>query len=109
MNDKETAAVAAAIATAGDRFKSDLDNDRTLATPEKDAAKKHLEVLIEQADAVKSRTSDGKPATGEVRQLVAQVAKLQTFVDAHPSPTMANWQAVKASLSTLQQAFGLTL
>jgi hypothetical protein len=108
MNDKETAASAAAIATAGDRFKNDLDKDKTLAKPEKDAAKKDLEVLIKQADAVKSRTSDGKPATGEVRQLVAQVAKLQTFVDAHPIPTMTNWQAVQTSVGKLQQAFGLT-
>jgi hypothetical protein len=107
MNDKETAASAAAIATAADRFKSDLDKDKTLAKPEKDAAKKDLEVLIKQADAVKSRTSDGKPATGEVRQLVEQMAKLQTFVGAHPIPTMTNWQAVQTSLGKLQQAFGL--
>ena len=36
---------------------------------------------------MKSRTSDGKPATGEVRQLVEQVAKVQTFVDANQVPT----------------------
>ena len=108
MNDKETAAAAAAIATAADRFKNDLDKDTTLAKPEKDAAKKDVELLIKQADAVKSRTSDGKPATGEVRQLVEQVAKLQTFVGAHPIPTMTNWQAVQTSLGKLQQAFGLT-
>ena len=87
MNDKETAGAAAAIATAADRFKSDLDKDKTLAKPDKDAAKKDVELLIKQANAVKSRTSDGKPATGEVRQLIEQVAKVQTFVDAHPMPT----------------------
>ena len=43
MNDKETAAAAAAVATAADRFKSDLDKDKTLAKPEKDAAKKDVE------------------------------------------------------------------
>jgi hypothetical protein len=108
MNDKETAAAATAIATAADRFKNDLDKEKTLAKPEKDAAKKDVEMLIKQADAVKSRTSDGKPATSEVRQLVEQVAKLQTFVGAHPIPTMTNWQAVQTSLGKLQQAFGLT-
>jgi hypothetical protein len=108
MNDKETAASADAIATAADRFKSDLDKDKTLTKPERDAAKKDVELLIKQADAVKSRVNDGKPATGEVRLLVDQVAKLQTFVGAHPMPTMANWQAVQASLGKLQQAFGLT-
>ena len=79
---------------------------RRLPKPEKDAAKKDVEMLIKQADAVKSRTSDGKPATGEVRQLVDQVAKLQTFVGAHPIATMTNWQAVQTSLAKLQQAFG---
>ena len=43
MNDKETAAAAAAIATAADRFKSDLDKDTTLPKPDKDAAKKDVE------------------------------------------------------------------
>jgi hypothetical protein len=108
MNDKETAGFAAAIATAADRFKSEIDKDRTLAKPDKDNAKKDVELLVKQANAVKSRTSAGKPATGEMRQLVEQVAKLQTFVGAHPIPADTNWQAVQASLGTLQQAFGLT-
>ena len=90
------------------RFKSDLDKDKTLAKPEKDAAKKDVEALVKQADTVKSRINDGKPATGEVRQLVEQTAKLQAFVDAHPNPAaVTNWQAVQASLGKLQQAFGL--
>jgi len=76
--------------------------------PEKDAAKKDVELLIKQADAVKSRASDGRPATGEMRLLVDQVARLQTFVGAHPLPSMANWQAVQTSLGKLQEAFGLT-
>ena len=108
MNDKETAATAAAIASAADRFKDDIDKDKTLPEPQKDAAKKDVELLIDQADAVKSRTSDGKPATAEMRQLVGQVAKLQTFVGAHPIPAMTNWQSVQTSLGKLQQAFGLT-
>ena len=108
MNDKETAAAATAIATAGGRFKSDIDKASTLAKPDRDAAKKEVDVLIKQANAVKSRTNDGKPATGDVRQLVEQTAKLQTFVGANPIPTMTNWQAVQTSLGKLQQAFGLT-
>jgi len=107
MNDKETAGYATAIATAADRFKSDLDKDTILTKPEKDAAKKDVEVLTDQANAVKSRVNDGKPATSEVRQLGEQVGKLQVFLGAHPIPTMTNWQAVQASLGKLQQAFGL--
>ena len=108
MNDKETAKAADEVAEAADRFKSDLDKDATLPTPAKDAAKKDVDLLIKQANAVKSRTSDGKPATGELRQLREQVAKLQTFISAHPIPTMTNWQAVQSSLGKLQQAFGQT-
>ena len=108
MNDRETADTATAIAEAADRFKSDLDKDKTLAKADKDAAKKDVDLLVKQANAVKSRTNDGKPATGEVRQLVEQAAKLQTFVGAHPIPTMTNWQTVQTSLAKLQQAFGLT-
>ena len=107
MNDKETAAAAEAVATAAGRFKNDLDKDKTLAKPEKEAAKKDVELLIKQADAVKSRTSGGKPATGEAQQLVAQAAKLEAFVGAHPMPTMTNWQAVQTSVAKVQQAFGL--
>jgi hypothetical protein len=109
MNDKETAAAASAIATAANRLKSDLDKDKTLAKPDKDAAKRDVEVVITLANTIKSRASDGKPATGEVRQLIEQVAKVQTFIGAHPMPASAtNWQAVQDSLTKLQQAFGLT-
>ena len=107
VNDKEAAGFAASIAAAGDRFKNDINKDATLAKPDKDAAKKDVEVLVKQANEVKSRTSDGQPATGEVRQLVEQIAKVQTFVIAHPSTVVGNWQAVQASSVKLQQAFGL--
>ena len=108
VNDKETAAHAGATAESADRFKNDLDKDKTLAKPEKDAGKKDVELLIKQADAVKSRTNDGKPATGEMRQLIDQMAKVQTFVDAHATLPLTNWRAVQASLVKLQEAFGLT-
>ncbi len=108
MNDKETAAVAAKLAEAANHFKSDLDKDQTIAKPDKDAAKKDIEAVIKQADVVKSRTKDGKPATTEARLLVDQIAKVQAFVGAHPLPSMTNWQAVQESLGKLQQAFGLT-
>ncbi len=108
MNDKETAATANALANSANAFKSDLDKATTLPKPDKDAAKKDVELLIKQANTVKSRTSDGLPASGEMRQLVEQAAKLQTFVEAHPMPTVTNWAAVQASLGKLRQAFSLT-
>jgi len=109
MNDKETAAAAEAIAKAADRFKDDLDKVTTLAKADKEAAKKDVELLIKQANDIKDHTSDGKPSTAAVRQLVQQAARIQTFVGAHPMPSaMADWQTVQASLGKVQQAFGLT-
>ena len=108
MNDNETAGAAASIAEAADRFKDDIDNDKTLPKTEKEAAKKDVEVLIKHADDVKDRTRDGRSATAEMRQLVDQVAKVQTFVGAHPNPEITNWQGVQSSLVTLREAFGLT-
>ena len=101
------AARISAIATAADRFKSDLDKDTILTKAEKDAAKKDVEALTDHANAVKSRINDGKPATSEVRQLVEQVARINAFLGAHPIPTMTNWHAVQESLGKLQEAFGL--
>ncbi len=107
MNDKETAAAAAASATAAGHFKNDLDKDKTLAKPDKELAKKDVEMLVKRAEAAKSRISGGEPATSEVQQLVDHVARLQTFVDAHPGPGANNWRVVQTSLAKLQQAFGL--
>jgi hypothetical protein len=108
MNDNETAAAAESIAKAADRFKDDIDENKSLPQAEREAAKKDVEVLIKQADAVKDRTRDGRSATAEMRQLVEQVAKVQTFVGAHSNPAMTNWQGVQTSLVTLREAFGLT-
>ena len=108
MNDKETAGAAAAITEAADRFKDEIDNDKTLPKSEREAAGKDVEVLIKLADAVKDRTNDGKPAAAEVRQLLEQAAKVHTFLREHPMPTSSNWQGSEASLVKLRQAFGLT-
>ena len=108
MNDKETAAAAGAVAEAVGRFKTDLDRATGLTKPEEDAAKEDLDLVSKQANLVKSRVNDGRPASSEMQTLAAQVAGLQVFVDAHPLPSMTNWQTVQASLAKLEQAFGLT-
>lgn len=110
MNDREVAGAANDIAQAADRIKSEFDKvpDTALPKPEKAAIKKDVELLGKQANAVKSRLNDGKPATGEMQQLLAQVAVVQKVVDSRPNPgaTMF-WGDVQKSLAKLQQAFGL--
>ena len=64
-------------------------------------------MVEKNANDVKSRINGEQPATSELRQLVDQVAKVQTFVARTDSLTTANWQAVQTSLGKLKQAFGL--
>jgi hypothetical protein len=104
---KEVAATASSIAAAAARFRSELDRAAFLTKPDKEAARNDAEVLIDHANAVKSRTGNGKPATSELRDLVEQVRLLQAFVTMHSIPETDNWHAVVASLAKLQQAFGL--
>lgn len=106
-SDKEAISAAAAIASAGKDLKSDLDDAKTLAEADKDTAKKDADALIKQANTVKDRIEDGKPATSDVQLLAGHAARLQTFVGAHQIPT-TNWQNVQTSLANLQKAFGLT-
>lgn len=109
MNDKETAAAAAAIANVGNAYKKSLDKATLLPKPDRDAAKQDADLLIKHAKDVKSRTADGEPATGEMRQLIEQAAKIQAFIGSHDvTAAAASWQAVQAPMAKLQQAFGLT-
>jgi len=107
LNDKEPIAMAKAIASAADQFKDDLGKLKTLPSADRDAAKKDADVVVKQANTVKDRISDGKPATSDVQLLATHATKLQPFVDAHPE-VAASWQTVRGTLGKLQQAFGLT-
>jgi hypothetical protein len=110
MNDKEAAEAAGAIADAADHVKDDFSKvpDSALPKADKETVKKGLETLSKQADAVKSRLNDGKPATAEVQQLMAQVAVVQRFIDAHPVlKTKDNWDALHTALTKVQRAFEL--
>jgi hypothetical protein len=110
MNDKEAADSADAIAKAADRCKDEFEKvpDSTLPKADKETVKKGLESLSKQAEVVKSRLNDGKPATAEVQQLMVQVGVVQRFIDAHPAlSTQASWEALHTSLVKVQQAFSL--
>ena len=106
INDKEAAGYAEAIADAADRFESDVDKLKAVPEPERDAAKKDVEMVEKNANDVKSRINGEQPATSELRLLIDQVAKVQTFAGKNSLAT-ANWQAVQTSLGKLKQAFGL--
>jgi hypothetical protein len=107
LNDKEVVAAAGGIAKSADHLKDSIDDDKAIGKPEKDAAKKDLDVLINQAQTVKSRINDSKPASVEVRQLAAQAAKVEAFLETRFLATTPDWQTVKTSIATLRQAFGV--
>ncbi|HKW00644.1 MAG TPA: hypothetical protein VJN96_12510 [Vicinamibacterales bacterium] len=108
INDKETAQSADAIKTAADHFKDNIDKNSTVPKADRDSAKKEVEKLSKLADAVKSRASDGKPASAEFQQLVTQTAKVQSWIDAHPVPAAsADWLDVQQQMTKLRQAFGM--
>jgi hypothetical protein len=109
LNDKETAAAADQLARQADQFKKAVGQDKALASAERDAVKRQADDLAKAAKTVKSRTSSGKPATGEARQLFDLVGQ----IDASPaakkfSPaTLSSWGVMRSGLATLEQAFNL--
>jgi len=108
MNDKETASAADELANAANQYKNGIDEDKTLPKADKDAAKKNADDLNKAAKALKSRLSDGKPATAEMKSVVAQATMLQTFVATHPvALASAGATAVKTALAKIEQSFGM--
>jgi hypothetical protein len=110
INDTEAALTADQIARGADQLKKQLDQEKTLAKPVRDGAKKDLDNLIRQAKTVKSRASDSKPATAEVRQLVDMARKVGEFFSAQPAlmpGTLSAWGGLRAPLDTLHQAYGI--
>jgi hypothetical protein len=110
MNDAETAGAAEEVARQADQFKKQIDQEKAIPKPARDAAKKDVDALIKQAKAVKSRVADGQPSTAEVRTLMDLMSKVGTFVGAQsmllPGTTGA-WKAMQAPLDKLNQAFSL--
>jgi hypothetical protein len=109
INDGEAAATAEEVARAADRFKKEIDRDASLQKTTRDAVKQEVDVLIQQAKTVKSRTSDARPATAEMRDLMIGVGKVGKFVQETPlaAPAKTAWAALQAPVDKLQAAFGL--
>lgn len=109
INDPEAAAAAEDVARAADKLKKELDRETSLVKSARDAIKEELDALIQQAKTVKSRTSGARPATAEMRDLTITAGKVGRFVQENTvGPWMtAAWEALRAPLDKLQQAFGM--
>jgi len=106
MNDGETAAAAESVASSAEQIRKQIDKDKTLAKPDKAAGKQALDDLIKAANTLKSKIGDGKPATGELKQVSDLTVKLDAFLAAHPTPTAAAAStSLKGAISKLRQSF----
>jgi len=85
-----------------------LIKEADLKAADKDAAKKSADDLNKAAKALKSRLSDSKPSTAEMKSVVAQATTLQSFVATHPvALASAGATAVKTALAKIEQSFGM--
>ena len=112
INDGEAASIADEVAKTADQMKRQLGQERALPKPAVDAAKQNLDALARQARTVKSRASDSKPATAEVRQLADLAQKLGSFVQGQSAMlpgTNGAWNALRAPLERLGQAYGMPI
>jgi hypothetical protein len=108
INDKEAADAAGAVATQAEEIKRAADADKTLPKPAKEALKTELEAVVKQAKALQSRLKDGKPASGDARALKEKIAALTAEGRQLPPTVLTGVGALRAPLSKLDQAFGVT-
>jgi hypothetical protein len=98
MNDKETAAHAAAIATCGGSFqKTTLDKTRPSETREgrRQERRRDADQAGRCGEIAHERRQAGDRRSAATRRTGA---KLQTFVDRAPERRRDEWQSVQASL-----------
>ena len=109
FNDAEAASTADAVARQADLLKKEIGREKSVDKSQRDSVRRDLDQLMKQAKTVKSRASGGKPATAEVRQVLALSATVGTFMQGKQlTPgTLAAWGAMRAPLDRLAQAYGM--
>jgi len=107
INDGEAAQAAEGVAKSADALKDAINKDTSIPKPAKDNLKSQLDAVAKQADTVKSRMSDGHPATAEMRTLMGTLGSVGTLMGTTPMmpATTSAWKAVQGPLDTLKQAF----
>jgi len=111
MNDREVAAAAEVVASGAGGFKKALESDlKRLPEADRAAARataKDAEQLAKTAKEVKSRVSDGKPASAEVRSLMHNAARIDGYLSGKALPAAAQWKGVVSNLQKVAQGFGV--
>ncbi len=112
LGDKEVAEAADLIAHQASPLKNAIAED-TKHWPEADrkqakAMKQEAEQLGKDAQLVKERVTEGKPASAEYRILAERVGRLELYVTSHSLPRAGSAMGtIRAAIGKLNQAFGL--
>jgi len=113
INDREVSQAAKEIAKVADQYKkelrSSLEKDKSIDKATRDAALGEVDALKRDAKALASRLDGGEPASGEAKQLLQQVAAIQTASSARPPSPAAQsaWTSIRSAVEKVTQAFGL--
>jgi hypothetical protein len=110
VSDGEAAALAKQIQEQAEGLKDAVNRAAGMQGPAKTALKGAADAIKNRAKALESRLKDSKPATAEARQLFEAVQKFDEAVKGSPAaaPAMSVMGSMRAPLSTLRQAFGMS-
>jgi hypothetical protein len=110
VSDGEAAAAAKQVQEQADELKDAVNRASALPAPARNALKNAADVIKDRAKGLESRLKDSKPATAEARQLFEAVQKFDESVKGSPAAAsaMSVMGSMRAPLSTLRQAFGMS-
>lgn len=106
IGDGEAAAAAGAVASQAEQLKRLVNDDKTMAKPDKEALKADVDQVVKQAKLVQSRLKESKPASGDARALAEKIAALTEGRHQLPPAILTSVGSLRAPLDKLTQAFG---
>ncbi len=114
LNDEEVEEAAKQFAEAADDYKDALDKslkaDATITQATREAAVREVDSLVKDAKTLASKVGDGKPASGEARQVLERAAKIRAAASGLkliPEAQTA-WSTAASALDKVAQGFGLS-
>jgi hypothetical protein len=113
LNDDEVEDAAKQVAEAADQYKKALDKslkaDATIAQATRQTAVREVDSLAKDAKTLASRVGDGKPASGEAKQVLDRAASIggaASGMKLLPEARTA-WSKMASALDKVAQGFGL--
>ena len=113
LNDRELALAAKEIARGADQFKKELraalERNKSIDKATREAALAEVESLKQDAKVLSSRLDDGKPASGEAKQLLQHLAAVGSSSSGRPLSAAAQsaLKAIRSAAEKVAQGFGM--